>query len=278
MAACVSAISMRPDESLQQLRSKTHGPEEQGSDRHRRRMGARRGDCDQARRGRRQGRRARSQWRCSNAVAERIGGRAFAIDIADAEAGETTVATIASDLGTPRVLVNCAGVGTPMKILGKDGPASLAAFEKVVRINLIGTFNMMRLVADVISRDQEPGDRKQTQGVIINTASVAAFDGQIGQPAYSASKAGVVGLALPAARELARFGIRVLTIAPGIFLTPMLKILPDEALESLGRSVPFPPRLGEPEEFAKLALHMIDNDMLNGEVVRIDGSIRMAAK
>ena len=214
----------------------------------------------------------------ANAVAERIGGRAFAIDIADAEAGETTVATIASDLGTPRILVNCAGVGTPMKILGKDGPVSLAAFEKVVRVNLIGTFNMMRLVADVISRDQEPGDGKQTQGVIINTASVAAFDGQIGQPAYSASKAGVVGMALPAARELARFGIRVLTIAPGIFLTPMLKILPDEALESLGRSVPFPPRLGEPEEFAKLALHMIDNDMLNGEVVRIDGSIRMAAK
>jgi NAD(P)-dependent dehydrogenase (short-subunit alcohol dehydrogenase family) len=136
----------------------------------------------------------------ANAVAERIGGRAFAIDIADAEAGETTVATIASDLGTPRILVNCAGVGTPMKILGKDGPVSLAAFEKVVRINLIGTFNMMRLVADVISRDQEPGDGKQTQGVIINTASVAAFDGQIGQPAYSASKAGVVGMALPAAR------------------------------------------------------------------------------
>jgi NAD(P)-dependent dehydrogenase (short-subunit alcohol dehydrogenase family) len=213
----------------------------------------------------------------ANAVAGRTGGRAFAIDIADAEAGETTVATIASDLGTPRILVNCAGVGTPMKILGKDGPVSLAAFEMVVRINLIGTFNMMRLVADAISRDQEPGDGKQTQGVI-NTASVAAFDGQIGQPAYAASKAGVVGMALPAARELARFGIRVLTIAPGIFLTPMLKILPEEALESLGRSVPFPPRLGEPEEFAKLALHMIDNDMLNGEVVRIDGSIRMAAK
>ena len=214
----------------------------------------------------------------ANSLAKRIEGRAFAIDIADAGAGETTVATIVSELGTPRILVNCAGVGTPMKILGKDGPASLAAFEKVVRINLIGTFNMMRLVADVISRDQEPGDGKQTQGVIINTASVAAFDGQIGQPAYSASKAGVVGMALPAARELARFGIRVLTIAPGIFLTPMLKILPDEALESLARSVPFPPRLGEPEEFAKLALHMIDNDMLNGEVVRIDGSIRMAAK
>jgi NAD(P)-dependent dehydrogenase (short-subunit alcohol dehydrogenase family) len=213
----------------------------------------------------------------ANAVAGRTGGRAFAIDIADAEAGETTVATIASDLGTPRILVNCAGVGTPMKILGKDSPVSLAAFEMVVRINLIGTFNMMRLVADAISRDQEPGDGKQTQGVI-NTASVAAFDGQIGQPAYAASKAGVVGMALPAARELARFGIRVLTIAPGIFLTPMLKILPEEALESLGRSVPFPPRLGEPEEFAKLALHMIDNDMLNGEVVRIDGSIRMAAK
>src|SRR5882724_4293500 len=162
--------------------------------------------------------------------------------------------------------------GAKVAVLDLNADAANAVAER------IGTFNMMRLVADVISRDQEPGDGKQTQGVIINTASVAAFDGQIGQPAYSASKAGVVGMALPAARELARFGIRVLTIAPGIFLTPMLKILPDEALESLGRSVPFPPRLGEPEEFAKLALHMIDNDMLNGEVVRIDGSIRMAPK
>jgi NAD(P)-dependent dehydrogenase (short-subunit alcohol dehydrogenase family) len=214
----------------------------------------------------------------ANTVATRIGGTAFALDIADAEAGERTVRRITSELGTPRILVNCAGVGTPMKILGKDGPLPLAAFEKVVRINLTGTFNMMRLVAAAIANDQAPGDGKQTQGVIINTASVAAFDGQIGQPAYSSSKAGVVGLGLPAARELARYGIRVLTIAPGIFLTPMLKILPDEALESLGRSVPFPPRLGEPEEFAKLALHMVDNDMLNGEVVRIDGSIRMAAK
>ena len=214
----------------------------------------------------------------ANAVAEKIGGKAFAIDIADAQAGEKAVAQIVAELGTPRILVNCAGVGTPMKILGKDGPLALSAFEKVVRINLIGTFNTLRLAAEAMARDQEPGDGKQTQGVITNTASVAAFDGQIGQPAYSSSKAGVVGLALPAARELARYGIRVLTIAPGIFLTPMLKILPDEALESLGRSVPFPPRLGEPEEFAKLALHMIDNDMLNGEVVRIDGSIRMAAK
>jgi NAD(P)-dependent dehydrogenase (short-subunit alcohol dehydrogenase family) len=211
-------------------------------------------------------------------VAERAGGRAYAFDIADAKAGEEAIAQIAAELGTPRILVNCAGVGTPMKILGRDGPVALAAFEQVVRVNLIGTFNMMRLVADAVSRNQAPGDGRQTQGVIVNTASVAAFDGQIGQPAYASSKAGVVGLALPAARELARYGIRVLTIAPGIFLTPMLKLLPDEALDALGRSVPFPPRLGEPEEFAKLALHMIDNDMLNGEVVRIDGSIRMAAK
>lgn len=211
-------------------------------------------------------------------VAGRIGGIGIGLDVADAQGAEAAIASIISQLGTPRILVNCAGVGNPAKILGKDGPLPLASFEKIVRINLIGSFNMLRLVADAIARDQEPGDGRHTQGVIINTASVAAFDGQIGQPAYAASKAGVVGLALPAARELARYGIRVLTIAPGIFMTPMLKVLPQEALDALGRAVPFPPRLGEPEEFAKLAAHMIDNDMLNGEVVRLDGSIRMQPK
>ncbi|RJG57874.1 SDR family NAD(P)-dependent oxidoreductase [Sphingobium terrigena] len=208
-------------------------------------------------------------------VAARAGGLGLSFDVADSDAAEAAIARIEAELGTPRILVNCAGVGTPAKILGRDGPLPLATFEKIVRINLVGSFNMLRLVAYAVSRNLEPGDGKQTQGVIINTASVAAFDGQIGQPAYAASKAGVVGLALPAARELAKIGVRVLTIAPGIFMTPMLKILPPEALDSLGASVPFPPRLGEPDEFAKLALHMIDNDMLNGEVVRIDGAIRM---
>lgn len=211
----------------------------------------------------------------ANDVAARAGGLGLSFDVADSDAAEAAIARIESELGTPRILVNCAGVGSPAKILGRDGPLPLAAFEKVVRINLVGSFNMLRLVAHAVSQNLEPGDGKQTQGVIINTASVAAFDGQIGQPAYASSKAGVVGLALPAARELARIGVRVLTIAPGIFMTPMLKILPQEALDSLGASIPFPPRLGEPDEFAKLALHMIDNDMLNGEVVRIDGSIRM---
>lgn len=211
----------------------------------------------------------------ANDVAARAGGFGLSFDVADSDAAERAIAQIKSELGTPRILVNCAGVGSPARILGRDGPLPLATFEKVVRINLVGSFNMLRLVAHAVSRNLEPGDGKQTQGVIINTASVAAFDGQIGQPAYAASKAGVVGLALPAARELARIGVRVLTIAPGIFMTPMLKILPQDALDSLGASIPFPPRLGEPDEFAKLALHMIDNDMLNGEVVRIDGSIRM---
>ena len=212
----------------------------------------------------------------ANAVAERIGGRAFAIDIADAEAGETTVATIASDLGTPRILVNCAGVGTPMKILGKDGPVSLAAFEKVVRINLIGTFNMMRLAAFDMAAMEPLKDGER--GVIVNTTSVAAYEGQIGQEAYAASKAGIVGLTLPAARDLARSGIRVLAIAPGLVATPMMLNLPPDLQKALGDSVPFPQRLAEAREFSRLAQHMIENVMLNGEVVRLDGALRLPPK
>ena len=178
--------------------------------------------------------------------------------------------------GPARVLVNCAGIGPAKRIVGKDGPMPLEDFERVIKINLIGSFNMMRLVAAGMQA-AEPlpgGDR----GVIISTASVAAFEGQIGQSAYASSKGAVAALTLPAARELAQFGIRVCAIAPGIFATPMLKGLPQETQDSLGASVPFPKRLGEPEEYAKLALHIVENGYLNGEVIRIDGALRMAPR
>jgi NAD(P)-dependent dehydrogenase (short-subunit alcohol dehydrogenase family) len=173
-------------------------------------------------------------------------------------------------------VANCAGIGPAMRVVGKNGPHTLDFFSKVVSINLIGTFNVIRLAAAVMQHNEpnEGGER----GVIINTASVAAFDGQIGQAAYSASKGGVVAMTLPIAREMARFGIRIMTIAPGIFETPLLASLPQEVQDSLGKQVPFPPRLGKPAEFAALAKHIIENTMLNGEVIRLDGAIRMAAK
>jgi NAD(P)-dependent dehydrogenase (short-subunit alcohol dehydrogenase family) len=209
-------------------------------------------------------------------MAARIGGIAIACDVADAEAAERAVAAAHAAHGPVRVLVNCAGVGTPGRIVGRDGPLPLSAFEKVIRVNLIGTFNMLRLAAAemTVAAPLDDGER----GVIINTASVAAFDGQIGQAAYGSSKAGVVGLTLPAARELARFGVRVMTIAPGLFQTPMMAALPDEVQQSLGASVPFPSRLGMPEEYAALALHIVANRMLNGETIRLDGALRMAPK
>ncbi len=173
-------------------------------------------------------------------------------------------------------VVNCAGVGTPGKVVGRDGPLDLGAFTKVIQVNLVGTFNVTRLAAAAM-QENEP-DEEGERGVIVNTASVAAFDGQIGQAAYSASKGGVVSMTLPIARELARSGIRVATIAPGIFESPMLAGLPEEARESLGKQVPFPPRLGRPEEYAALVLHIIGNTMLNGEVIRLDGAIRMAPR
>jgi NAD(P)-dependent dehydrogenase (short-subunit alcohol dehydrogenase family) len=209
-------------------------------------------------------------------MAADIKGVAIACDVADATSGEAAVTKAAEAHGPARILVNCAGVGPAKRIVGKDGPMPLADFERVIRINLIGTFNMMRLVA-AGARTLEPlpgGDR----GVIVSTASVAAFEGQIGQAAYSSSKGGVAALTLPAAREFAQFGIRVLAIAPGIFATPMLKGLPQEAQDSLGASVPFPKRLGEPREFAALVLHCIHNGYLNGEVIRIDGALRMAPR
>ena len=175
-----------------------------------------------------------------------------------------------------RVLVNCAGVGNAGRIVGRDGPLPLEAFEKVVRVNLIGTFNMLRLAAAEMSAadPQEDGER----GVIINTASIAAYDGQIGQCAYAASKAGVVGLTLPAARELSRAGMRVVTIAPGLFLTPMWRPCPTTSARAWASPVPFPPRLGDPSEYAALVLHICANRMLNGETIRLDGALRMAAR
>ena len=212
----------------------------------------------------------------ANAHAKTIGGIAVKCDVSDAASAEAAVKEANAKHGTARILLNCAGVGTPKRIVGRDGPMPLGDYEKVIKINLIGTFNVLRLFAADCSKTEplEEGER----GVIINTASVAAYDGQIGQAAYASSKGGVVGLTLPAARELAQFGIRVCTIAPGIFLTPMLLGLSDEVQQSLAASVPFPKALGKPVEYAALARHIIENRYLNGETIRLDGSLRMAPK
>lgn len=197
-------------------------------------------------------------------------------DVTDEESMRAAARDAVETFGGLHVLINCAGIGVAERVLGKNGPHDLRSFSKVIQVNLIGTFNAIRLAAAEMTENvpNEEGER----GVIINTASVAAFDGQIGQAAYSASKGGIVGMTLPIARELARFGIRVNTIAPGIFDTPLLGALPEPARISLGQQVPFPPRLGRPSEYAALAKHMIENVMLNGEVIRLDGGIRMAPK
>lgn len=210
------------------------------------------------------------------AVAAELGGHFFDCDVADAVIAERAIADAVAACGAPSVLVNCAGIGTAARIVGREGPMPLDAFERVVRVNLIGTFNMMRLAATAMSTREADTDGQR--GVIISTASVAAYDGQIGQAAYAASKGGIVSLTLPAAREFARFGIRVLTIAPGLFLTPLLEELPPETQAALGAAIPNPARLGRPEEFAGMVLAMIGNDYLNGEVVRLDGALRMAPK
>lgn len=181
----------------------------------------------------------------------------------------------AAELGDLRVAVNCAGVGIPQKTVGKQGAHRLEDFQRVLEINLVGTFNVIRLAAERISGPDPLGEER---GVVINTASVAAFDGQVGQAAYSASKGGIVGLTLPVARDLAPLKIRVVTIAPGLFHTPLFDTLPDEAIASLGAQVPHPQRLGDPSEFAALAAHIVDNPMLNGETIRLDGAIRMAPR
>jgi len=212
----------------------------------------------------------------AQAHAKTIGGIAVKCDVSDAASAEAAVKEANAKLGTARILLNCAGVGTPKRIVGRDGPMPLGDYEKVIRINLIGTFNLLRLFAADCSKIEPLAEGER--GVIVNTASVAAYDGQIGQAAYASSKGGVVGLTLPAARELAQFGIRVCTIAPGIFLTPMLLGLSDEVQQSLAASVPFPKALGKPEEYAALARHIIENRYFNGETIRLDGSLRMAPK
>lgn len=212
----------------------------------------------------------------AGAVAVEIGGIAIACDVADAASAEAAVARAAEAHGPARILINCAGIAPAARIVGRNGPADLSLFAKVIEINLIGSFNMMRLVAaGALGLDPLEGGER---GVMISTASVAAYEGQIGQAAYAASKAGVVGLTLPAARELAPAGIRVCAIAPGIFETPMLRGLPQEVQDSLGAAVPFPSRLGRPSEFAMLAMAIIANPMLNGEVIRLDGALRMQPK
>jgi NAD(P)-dependent dehydrogenase (short-subunit alcohol dehydrogenase family) len=195
-------------------------------------------------------------------------------DVTD-EAAVAKVLDTAESLGPLRINVNCAGIGNAIKTLSKDGPFPLDGFKKVIGVNLIGTFNVLRLAAERIAKTEPLGEER---GVIINTASVAAFEGQIGQAAYSASKGGVVGMTLPIARDLSRELIRVVTIAPGLFKTPLLGSLPEEAQKSLGKQVPHPARLGDPDEYGALAVHIIENPMLNGEVIRLDGAIRMAPR
>ena len=209
-------------------------------------------------------------------VAIDVSGIAIACDVTDAAATEKALAKAAADHGVARIVVSCAGVGPAKRIVGRDGPMPLSEFARVIEINLIGTFNVMRLAAAAMQALEPLQDGER--GVIICTASVAAYEGQIGQAAYAASKAGVVGLVLPAARELAQFGIRVTGIAPGIFSTPMLQALPETAQQSLAASVPFPKLLGQPPQYAALARHMIENRYLNGEVIRLDGALRMAPR
>ncbi|HEY5300812.1 MAG TPA: SDR family NAD(P)-dependent oxidoreductase [Acetobacteraceae bacterium] len=209
-------------------------------------------------------------------VAARVGGIAVPCDVAESASAEAAVAAARAAHGPARLLVNCAGIGNAGRILGRDGPLALSAFEQVIRVNLIGTFNMLRLAAADMAGLDPLGDDER--GIVVNTASIAAYEGQVGQAAYAASKAGVVGLTLPAAREFARVGIRVVTIAPGLIETPMFNGLPDEVRRGLAASVPFPSRLGLPAEYAALVLHIAANRFLNGETIRLDGALRMAPR
>ncbi|WP_431025143.1 3-hydroxyacyl-CoA dehydrogenase [Halomonas sp. H5] len=213
------------------------------------------------------------------ALADELGERVRfrRTDVTSDADGQAVVDLAVETFGGLQGLINCAGVGDPAKVVDRHGePLPLDAFSRIVNINLLGTFNMLRLAAAAMAKGEPQADGER--GVIINTASAAAFDGQIGQPAYAASKGGIVAMTLPIARELARHGIRVMTIAPGLFKTPLMEALPEEAQQSLAAAIPFPSRLGEPDEFARLACHIVDNAMLNGETIRLDGSIRMAPR
>ena len=209
-------------------------------------------------------------------LADELGVIFLKTDVTNAEEVEVNMAAVKSSFGKVNVVVNCAGIATPGKVLSKGGPMQLNQFEQVIRVNLIGTFNVIRVAADAM-QENVPNDEGE-RGVIINTASVAAFEGQIGQAAYSASKGGVASMTLPVARELARFGIRVMTIAPGLIETPMFAGLPKNAQDALASMVPFPKRLGRPDEYAKLVESIVTNTLLNGEVIRLDGAIRMQPK
>jgi NAD(P)-dependent dehydrogenase (short-subunit alcohol dehydrogenase family) len=212
----------------------------------------------------------------SEKTAQEVNAFAIKCDVSNETSVEQALSILKQRFGLPRVLVNCAGIGGSARIVGRNGPLPLDEFEKVIRVNLIGTFNMIRLVAAEIMQTEPMDD--QERGVIISTSSVAAFEGQIGQAAYAASKGGISSLTLPAAREFAQFGIRVNTIAPGLFMTPLLHGLSEEAQKSLAASIPFPKRLGGADEFADLVLHLIQNRYINGEVIRIDGALRMQPK
>jgi NAD(P)-dependent dehydrogenase (short-subunit alcohol dehydrogenase family) len=202
---------------------------------------------------------------------------AFECDVSSAEAVEHTLQSTIKKIGVPRICINCAGIAPAKRMVGKEGAMPLDAFKQVIDINLVGTFNVMRVVANAMTKLELLANNEE-RGVIINTASIAAYEGQIGQMAYSASKGGVVAMTLPAARELAQYGIRVNTIAPGLIGTPLLLNMPQEVQDSLAASVPFPKRFGRPEEFAALVVHIIENSMINGEVIRLDGALRMQAK
>ena len=210
-------------------------------------------------------------------IAKEIGGVGLECDVSSDASARAAMEAAKRAHGPVRILMNCAGVAPAARVVGKEGPHDLNLFSKVIGVNLIGSFNMLRLAAAEMST-LEPLNDTGERGVIINTASVAAYEGQIGQAAYSASKGGIVGLTLPAARELSRFGIRVVTIAPGLIGTPMLLSMPKEVQDSLVATTLFPKRLGKPEEFARLALHIIENAMINGETIRLDGAVRLAAK
>jgi len=216
------------------------------------------------------------QMEKAEAVAKDIGGIAIKCDVTSAESAEQAIAQAREAHGACGIAINCAGIGSPSRILGRDGPMSLDFFNKVIQVNLVGSFNILRLAAVEMQTREANADGER--GVIISTASVAAYEGQIGQAAYSASKGGIVAMTLPAARELSKFGIRVLAVAPGLFLTPMMEAFSQEVQDSLAATLPFPSRLGKPEEFGRLVKDMIENPILNGEVIRIDSALRLAPK